>query len=339
MSQTQVDLLQYLRSKTQVDLDTFDVTVIEEFGQCVDCTSNQHCLQFEYYNELAKPSRNDILQKAAGLAAKHIGQFPGVRVEELAVEVAAVLLGLEMLPAFTGNLHVMANPEYAYSKRKVVETGKRYHKLFGLIDPFFPTSRLVMKVPATWEGIQACRDLRAASIKTLATTVFTMEQAVLAGEVGCVSISPFVHELKVIFDESYRDNHLINLCVQAQRWYEQNSLPTKVKACATVGVNEILQLAGVAAFTIIPDDLRVLQSTHKDADELARMSLFNQDVIGEAKREYGPYVDDEAKYRIDFARADEGQAQMKLGQAIHIFCDFQAKAEALILKSIRPIQQ
>jgi hypothetical protein len=29
-----------------------------------------------------------------------------------------------MLPAFTGNLHVMANPKYAYSKKKVVEMGK-----------------------------------------------------------------------------------------------------------------------------------------------------------------------------------------------------------------------
>jgi transaldolase len=57
-----------------------------------------------------------------------------------------------------------------------------------------------MKVPATWEGLQACRELRYSGIKTLATTLFTMEQAVLAGEVGCVSISPFVHELKALFD-------------------------------------------------------------------------------------------------------------------------------------------
>lgn len=38
-------------------------------------------------------------------------------------------------------------------------------------------------------------------IKTLATTVFTMEQVVLAGEAGCVFMSPFVHEAKAHFDE------------------------------------------------------------------------------------------------------------------------------------------
>ena len=39
-------------------------------------------------------------------------------------------------------------------------------------------------------------------IKTLATTLFTFEQAVLAAEAGCEYIAPFLHELKAFFDES-----------------------------------------------------------------------------------------------------------------------------------------
>ncbi|MBV1838871.1 transaldolase family protein [Acetobacter estunensis] len=57
-----------------------------------------------------------------------------------------------------------------------------------------------MKVPSTWEGMQACSRLKADNIKTLATTVFTMEQVVLAGEAGCTSISPFAHELRAHLD-------------------------------------------------------------------------------------------------------------------------------------------
>ena len=63
-------------------------------------------------------------------------------------------------------------------------------------------SRLCVKIVATWEGLQACHQLTALGIKTLATTLFTMEQAMLAGEVGCVYIAPFVHELKAFFDET-----------------------------------------------------------------------------------------------------------------------------------------
>lgn len=59
-----------------------------------------------------------------------------------------------------------------------------------------------MKVPATFEGLRACHKLRAEGIKTLATAVFNMEQAILAGEAGCISISPFVHELKAGLDST-----------------------------------------------------------------------------------------------------------------------------------------
>ena len=30
-----------------------------------------------------------------------------------------------------------------------------------------------------------------------------MEQVILAGEVGCIYIAPFVHELKAFFDATY----------------------------------------------------------------------------------------------------------------------------------------
>ena len=70
------------------------------------------------------------------------------------------------------------------------------------MEPSFDLSRLCIKVPSTWEGLQACRKLNTLGVKTLATTVFTIEQAILAAEVGCIYISPFVHELRVHFDET-----------------------------------------------------------------------------------------------------------------------------------------
>lgn len=64
-------------------------------------------------------------------------------------------------------------------------------------------SRIIIKVPSTWEGMQACRKLKSLGIKTLATTLFSLEQAVLAAEAGCIYISPFLNELKATFDPSY----------------------------------------------------------------------------------------------------------------------------------------
>ena len=61
-------------------------------------------------------------------------------------------------------------------------------------------STLCINVVATWEGLQTCKRLTALGINTLATTLFTMGQAILAGEAGCIYIAPFVHELKSFFD-------------------------------------------------------------------------------------------------------------------------------------------
>lgn len=63
-------------------------------------------------------------------------------------------------------------------------------------------SNLVIKVVSTWEGLQACKTLESSGIKTIATTLFTFEQAALAAEAGCKYIAPFLHELKAFFDET-----------------------------------------------------------------------------------------------------------------------------------------
>lgn len=69
------------------------------------------------------------------------------------------------------------------------------------IAPGFEKSRVCIKIPSSWEGLQACRILDGTGIRTLATTVFTMEQAALAGDMGCRYIAPYVNELKVHFDK------------------------------------------------------------------------------------------------------------------------------------------
>lgn len=69
-------------------------------------------------------------------------------------------------------------------------------------EPSFDQSKLCIKVPSTWEGLQACKILKSLGIQTLATTLFTLEQAILAAEVGCIYVSPFLHELKALLDET-----------------------------------------------------------------------------------------------------------------------------------------
>lgn len=73
--------------------------------------------------------------------------------------------------------------------------------IFKHLAPNYDTRRVCIKIPATWEGLQACRELEKRGVATLATTMFCMEQAVLAANVNCTYIAPYVNELRVHFDK------------------------------------------------------------------------------------------------------------------------------------------
>lgn len=73
-------------------------------------------------------------------------------------------------------------------------------QLFQYFEPEFEQTRICIKIPATWEGLTACRVLEAVGVHTLATTLFSMAQAVRAAEVGCTYVAPYVNQLRVHFE-------------------------------------------------------------------------------------------------------------------------------------------
>lgn len=82
---------------------------------------------------------------------------------------------------------------------KLADTRPGIIAIFKEIDADFPSSRVCIKIPSTFEGIQACRVLEEDGICTLATTLFSMEQAALAADARCSYIAPYVNELPVHF--------------------------------------------------------------------------------------------------------------------------------------------
>lgn len=78
---------------------------------------------------------------------------------------------------------------------------------------------------------------------------------------------------------SYHDpTPIFDIIVNAQRYYEHHSYPTRVKACAAVTTEQILQLAGVHAFTAPADQLRELASMEESAVKVAQRSRFRDEL-------------------------------------------------------------
>ncbi|KAM0120416.1 hypothetical protein ACP6JC_002837 [Aspergillus fumigatus] len=130
------------------------------------------------YGELSKPEHLGLIRTSISDAKDLLPRFTGVTLEELAVEIAFLCRNSanEAIPA-TGIV-----------------------QLFQHLQPGFEQSRICIKIPSTWEGMMACRALEMAGVRTLATTLFTMSQAILAAEVGCTYIAPYVNQLKVHFE-------------------------------------------------------------------------------------------------------------------------------------------
>ncbi|PQE05003.1 transaldolase protein [Rutstroemia sp. NJR-2017a BBW] len=304
-------LLQLLQTSTVVDCDTMDFEVAKSLGPFVDCTSNQAIAFFE----LSKPHNVHIVKESIELAKKLAPKYPDVPVQELAVEIA-----LAISTVITGFVHVQTNPYHSYDTSKMVSDSKKRTDVQGIISlfthlsPDFPTSRICLKIPSSWEGLQACRILQSESppITTLATTLFNMEQAAVAGEVGCHYIAPYVNELKVHFEPGFVDpNKAHSLCLDAYRYYKKHGIKTQVLPASLTSTDEIMKLKGVDHITISEGLLR--QLIEGSAEQWQEKSLFEEEVDGEVG-ELMKWGNDEKGWRMAFTRSGNGEGERKLSQ-------------------------
>lgn len=102
--------------------------------------------------------------------------------------------------------------------------------------------------------------------------------------------------------------------MQAQQFYNQTSLPTRVKACVTLSLDELIMLAGVNALTLTPKVLKTLAATERSQEELESMSLFKNFAKATDPIQYPSYIDSESLYRVDFAASGGGKVQFKTAQ-------------------------
>ncbi|KAK5082948.1 hypothetical protein LTR05_006830 [Lithohypha guttulata] len=331
-------LLSELRAKTIVDCDTLDASVAESLGPFQDCTSNQAIAYFELLNT----RHEDLIRQSADAAKKVSSKHPGIKLEALAVEICMIKLGLLILPHLKGRMHIQVNPFDAYSTSRTVSAAQRIVDIFNHLSPNLNAKdRVCIKIPSTWEGLQACRTLeRDHGISTLATTLFALEQAAVAAEAGCRYIAPYVNELAVHFEEGLVDpspNHLV--CVQSQLYFQKHGYArTATLPASLTTIAECMSLSGVKHITIAPPLLRALNET-TSADVLAIdgnfSSLFeNEECLRkvEATLPEQPLdlIDDEERFRMLFTRRDNGKQEIKQVKAINIFADMQVKLEEIV---------
>jgi len=317
--------LEYLRSKSAIDCDTLDATVASTLGPFVDCTSNQAIA----YGELCKPHNAKLLDTSTQLAKTLSKTYPTIPLTTLTTEVASISLSLLTAPYLTGRMHVQTNPYHSFSTKDMILNAQRLIQIFAHISPSTPKDKISIKIPSTWEGLQACRELEKEGIRTLATTLFCMPQVVVAGKAGCTYIAPYINRLIVHFDTGCVDARKgFGLTVEAQRFYEKMGWGTQVLPASLTSTDEVMMLAGAHHITISPVLLQALAKT-EHVPETATKSLFD---ISSATDETTWSELDESSFRLAMNQSGGGDDAGKLVEAINIFCDMQKRMEDLCNK-------
>lgn len=86
----------------------------------------------------------------------------------------------------------------AYDKEAIVHHGRQLISAFAAEG--IHQDRVCLKIPSTGAGIAACAELEASGIRTLATILFSVDQAIAAAQAKCLYIAPYWNELSVHFE-------------------------------------------------------------------------------------------------------------------------------------------
>lgn len=247
-----------------------------------------------------------------------------------------IKLGLLILPHLKGRIHIQANPFDAYSTSRTISGAQRIIEIFDYLLPDLNAKdRVCIKIPSTWEGLQACRILEQDhKISTLATTLFSLEQAAVAAEAGCLYIAPYINELAVHFEKGFIDpfpNH--HVCVQAQLYFEKHGYTrTATLPASLTSVAECMSMAGVRHITISPPLLQALNTT-PDSQEMKSLfddQAYTVQINADLPEQKLNLIEDEERFRILFTRRDGGKQEIKQVKAINVFADMQEKLEAIV---------
>ncbi|XP_076920727.1 uncharacterized protein LOC143581929, partial [Bidens hawaiensis] len=110
------------------------------------------------------------------------------------VNKALVNVGAELSKLVPGRVSTEVDGRLAYDTHAIVGKVENLLQLYNSID--VPAERLLFKIPATWQGIEAARLLESEGIQTHMTFVYSLTKAAAAAQAGASVIQIFVGRLR-----------------------------------------------------------------------------------------------------------------------------------------------
>ncbi len=246
--------LQQLRTMTTIVADTGDLSAIERLKP-IDATTNPSLITKALMD-------TDNQWRLSETMSRYNGDIDAV------IDALTIQIGCDILRLIEGRVSTEVDARLSY------DTGATIDKALEFIDAYqqagVDSERVLIKMAATWQGIEAARYLETQGIHCNLTLLFGQHQAIACADAGVTLISPFVGR---ILDWQKRQQNRQNvpasddMGVQSVKliyqYYKQHGYNTQVMGASFRSTEQILALAGCDLLTIAPNLI----------DELAAMEV------------------------------------------------------------------
>ncbi|XID75809.1 transaldolase [Alkanindiges sp. WGS2144] len=254
--------------------DTGDLNAIDQFKP-LDATTNPSLI-----TAAASLPENRHLIEAAYQQAQQEG-LNGEPLLNRTIDILTVKLGIEILKLIKGRVSTEVDPNFSFNREATIERGLELIKLYE--DAGINKDRVLIKIAATWQGIQAAKYLEEQGIHCNLTLIFNLHQASACADAKVTLISPFVGRILDWYKKKEsRDAYPIaqdpgvNSVKQIYTYYKQHGLNTQVMAASFRSSDQVLALAGCDLLTIAPGILDELQQRHDHVQAQLSAELAKQ---------------------------------------------------------------
>ena len=310
--------LHALKQFTTVVADTGDFQQIAQY-QPQDATTNPSLI----LKAVQMPPYRALLDQT-------MAQHPQAPLDET-MDRLLVRFGCEILSLLPGRVSTEVDARWSFDTDATLSRARRITQLYQAqgIDT---QKRVLIKIAATWEGIQAAQVLEREGIHTNLTLLFAFAQAVSCAQAGVKLISPFVGRIYdwhkkaagAAWDEAARSG-VNDPGVQSVRhiynYYKQHGIATEVMGASFRNIGQITALAGCDLLTIAPELLAQLQA--QTAPLVAALSVAQAQATAIER-----VTLNEVQFR--FALNEDAMACDKLAEGIRAFCADARKLDALM---------
>ena len=309
--------LDALRQHSVVVADTGDLESIRSYRP-TDATTNPTLILAAAGSEQA----GELIEAAIG----ETGQgSPAARMDE-AMTRLSVKFGCEILQLIPGRVSTEVDARLSFDAQASIDKARELIQLYEQAG--IERERILIKLAATWEGIEAARVLEAEGIHCNMTLMFSLAQAIACAHAEATLISPFVGRIYDWYrkhdgvDDYAPDQDPGVLSVRRiYTWLKKFDYATEVMGASFRKREQVVALAGCDLLTISPTLLDELQSSQTPLNrQLDPTTARDSDMV--------QVTLDEATFRWQLN--EDPMATEKLAEGIRRFAGDARKLETLL---------